>query len=100
MEPKRYRKKPVVIEAMQVPEREPGSAGKSWYVHEVEALAAWLGHAFRGVAEDKDGIYLYIAKSNATVRVRGDAWVIAERDGVGFYPCIATEFYETYEPAE
>jgi hypothetical protein len=44
---------------------------------------------------------LWIEKSN-TWRPDlpvGD-WVIAERDGVGFYPCTAEQFTDTYEAAD
>jgi len=92
-----WRKRPVVIQAVQ------------WTGSNAEAVKAFCGRnalagedAFllpgeiTGVAEHA---LLWTAKSCTHCAVPAGAWVIAEPDGSGFYPCSADDFAATYEPA-
>lgn len=92
--PRRYRKRPLEVCAIQW-------TGENWPAVE----------AFVGLRPDSDGpgvfptaagdLALWIEKSN-TWRPDlpvGD-WVIAERGGIGFYPCTVEQFEETYEPVD
>lgn len=86
--PRRYRKLPIEVTAVQ-----------------------WTGDNFPEVCEFADAerirvevpgelLRLWIEKSQTWGVVRAGDWVIAERDGIGFYPCVATEFEATFEAVE
>lgn len=79
---------------------------------QLEVLALeWTGENFPAVCDfaDPDRIRvdtpgeqlsLWIDKSQTWGTVRAGDWVIAERDDIGFYPCTAEQFAETYEAVE
>lgn len=88
----RFRKRPVVVEARQVP-RFDGDPDV------VRDLELWLGRAFETWLPSRDQLVFHVAKGRAEVTVGAGDWVIAEPDGSGFYPCSAADFAATYEPA-
>lgn len=86
--PARYRKLPVEVTAIR-----------------------WTGENFPAVCEFADPerirvevpgeqLRLWIEKSQTWGMVRAGDWIIAERDGDGYYPCVATEFEATFEAVE
>ena len=88
----KYRKKPVVIEAMQ------------WTGDNEEQLMAWSGGAFCpldvedcGDNPDETGS-LYVAANSVHLGVVTGEWVL--KDSAGFYPCKADIFAATYEPVK
>lgn len=87
---RRYRKKPVVIEAMQLPSiDEPAS----------EELIAFLNSAGDGVIfSDYDG-GVSIATLEGTMRGDPGDWIIKGVKGE-FYPCKPDIFAATYEAVE
>ena len=73
----KFRKKPVIVEAVQ------------WFGPQTE---------HPGVAsEDDSRYYVTTAHGQRAYLARGD-WIIAEPDGRGYYPCKPDIFEETYEP--
>lgn len=75
----KYRSKPTEVDAVQ------------WTGHNFDAIATFVGSrtAPRPLpdAEDDGIIWIWVLKSAARCAVvRGD-WVVAEPDGIGFYPC-------------
>ena len=98
-----YRKKPVVIEALQwdaspsssIAIREwTGDTGPEYaiYDHPAFKLSAW--------SEGSDHADLWVEKSHAWCCVEPGMWVIAEADRVGFYPCTAEQFAASYEEVQ
>jgi hypothetical protein len=83
--PERYRKKPVVIEAMQLTMNNVGAAG-SW-------IAEHGGQA-ADVGGSKPHVYIDTLEGMMVARV-GD-WIIKGVAGE-FYPCRADIFAATYE---
>ncbi|MGW3545883.1 hypothetical protein ACWDNI_35820 [Nocardia niigatensis] len=88
----RYRKRPIVIEAMQ------------WTGDNADALRSWSDGAF-DVLDPEDAIEnpdatgtLFIAANGVWATIETGEWVI--RDSKGHYPCKADIFELTYEPAE
>lgn len=92
MPAQRYRKKPIVIEAMQ------------WTGDNTAALRSWTDGNFQPLDPEDRG-----ANPDATAQVFVDAngvwcpielgeWII--RDSKGFYPCKADIFAETYDAVE
>lgn len=91
-EPRRFRKRPVEVDAIQW-------TGDNYF--EVSAFVKdTAGGTSWYVQTDRDDIIIWIEKSQGDGRVRPGDWVIAERDGVGVYPCTADQFAEIYEPVE
>ena len=89
--PKRYRKKPVVVEAMQWSEATHLSIqkwGAACYVIDKED---------RGDDPAATG-ELWVAANSRWLPIRDGEWII--RDAAGYYPCRADIFEETYEPAD
>jgi hypothetical protein len=85
----RFRKRPVVIEAMQLPA--PGQdtgAFNAW-----AAAVGFPGQARHGVAG------LAIATLEGTMQADPGDWVIRGVHGE-FYPCKSEIFAKTYEPAD
>ncbi len=82
-----YRKKPVIIYAMRVPER-PG---------ECDELAEWLA------AQCEDYVihehYVTIGTLEGEMRANVGDWIIRGVAGE-FYPCKPAIFEATYDPAE
>ena len=91
-EPKKYRKKPVEIEAMQ------------WTGDNADALAQWTDGSFWTVCEedrtdDPDHTAcLYVEANSRHLGIPTGEWVL--RDSAGFYPCRADIFAATYEVVE
>lgn len=85
----RFRKRPVVIEAMQLPA--PGE--------DVSAFNAWADAVgFRGSAR-RDSAGLIIVTLEGEMKADPGDWVIRGVHGE-FYPCKSDIFALTYEPAE
>jgi len=88
----KFRKKPVVVDAIQ------------WTgIESLDALAAFVGPRIDPPLMDEHDpgiVWIWVEKSNARCAVIAGGWVIAEPDGVGFYPCTEEQFDATYEPAE
>jgi|GEM_PF-6283735 len=96
----RYRKKPVVVEAIQWPavadgvppeveefleQHAPPSHAKSTALYKIDAVGE---------------LWIYVVKSETFCHVEHGGWIIAEPDGRGVYPCTAVDFVTTYEPAD
>lgn len=87
--PVSYRKKPVKVTAVR------------WLGDNFDTIESFVIGDDADVRKKDDGsLGLWITKSQTWGTVRLNDWVIAERDGVGFYPCTAEQFTETYDPAE
>ena len=88
----RFRKKPVVIEAILCREAILGAAD-NW------RLPQWLKDAYEkgGVVFTMDGIHLPTLEG--TMRADADDWIICGVMGE-LYPCKPDVFAATYEPAE
>lgn len=87
-----YRKKPVEIEARQL----PGSDAEPDRSHYMEALgiAEWCGGA---IQEDAvDGLCLFIATREGEMKARPGDWIIKGVKGE-FYPCDPEIFAATYD---
>lgn len=92
-QPKRYRKKPVVIEAMQI-----SANGEN-----LEAIMVWMGEgggkAFFEV-DDDGGIGPLVVETLEGNHIAGPAdWIIRGVAGE-FYPCKPEIFAQTYEEAD
>ena len=101
---KRYRKKPVVIEAARVPTYPTGDRGGynvTRFVEEGIAVAEWCGgasHLMRHDDEDPPpGIE--ITTREGVMRADPGDWIIKGGQGE-FYPCKPDIFEATYEPAD
>lgn len=96
----RYRKKPVEIEAVQVPDvaaawqegREAGLAAR----RQMEAIVDWTGEAAQIVDDAVDGVCLIIATLEGDMKARAGDYVIRGIKGE-FYPCKPDVFAATYE---
>lgn len=87
----KFRKKPVVIEAMQYTEASRGS------------IIRWVGRALTWRAIDDDGVEyelenLRIRTLEGDLLVSKGDWIICGVKGE-FYPCKPDIFEATYEPA-
>ena len=88
-----YRKRPVVIEAVQ------------WRGDNEDEMLEWMGEEFYVrepyVGELTGNAYTAVIWVNANTNwlniVTGE-WVI--KDSLGFYPCKNEQFHETYEKVE
>lgn len=108
----KYRKKPVVIDAM----RYGKDADGRWYSGSVQRVASFM-LGLDVDAELTDGqvtdvlrpsgvwdppasadLLMWVEKSQAWCVISPGTWVLAEADGVGFYPCTAEQFEASYEP--
>lgn len=96
-EPRRFRKLPVEVTAIR------------WTGENLHAVCVFI----EGLTGPEDGwalvkrdmsntddLRVWIEKSDTWGTVRLGDWVLAERDGVGFYPCTAEQFADTYEALE
>lgn len=83
---RRYRKKPVEVEAIE------------WTGENFNAVRAFTRGAL-GLGQVGDALPLWVTKSQAVCYVQRGDWVIREPDGSGFYPCSEADFPATYEPA-
>lgn len=94
----RYRKKPVVIEAVQVPVWD-GTSSIVRFVDECVAIAEWCSgssHMMDPPAGVKSGIH--IPTLEGTMIASPGDWIIRGVQGE-FYPCKPDIFAATYEPA-
>lgn len=87
----KYRKKPVVIEAMQIPS--PGPE----YMAEGKALVRWLEDGNCAYAIHPDA-RVYIATLEGEMKAGPGDYIIKGVKGE-FYPCKPDIFEATYEPA-
>jgi len=85
----RYRKKPVVVEAMQ------------WTGRNIQELWAWGGAEgiYGPTDEHPDQLRLTTIHGDQAVARVGD-WVISEPVPNRYYPCVPNVFAETYEPVD
>lgn len=85
----RYRKKPIEVDAFQ------------WTgIQTLDALAEFVGPRIDPPlmdAEDPGIVWIWVEKSNTRCAVIAGGWVIAEPEGVGYYPCTEEQFDATYE---
>lgn len=87
MSPQEFRKKPVVIEAMQVA------------AENVATVAAWCGAPYRPHDDVVAAPHLLIPTLEGTMRAEIGDWIIRGVKGE-FYPCKPDIFAATYEPAD
>ncbi len=80
----KYRKRPIVIEAMQ------------WTGDNLEGLWAWAGADVIYGPTEFNPLRLYVAANDAWLNLEVGEWIL--RDSLGFYPCKAEIFAATYEP--
>ena len=90
-EPRRFRKKPVVIEAVRVPTERLDTRGWNNVIRFLEGRCQWSGGNYTG--------YIEVGTLEGTMRADGGDWIIR---GVKdeFYPCKSDIFEQTYEPVE
>ena len=85
----KFRKKPVVIEAMQFETNNVGG-------HEhMDAILDWVGDS----AAWHDSTDIFIPTLEGVMRASVGDWIIKGVNGE-FYPCKPDIFEKTYEPAE
>jgi hypothetical protein len=97
-----FRKKPVEIEAREVPTF-PGTEGVVAYVEEVVSLAQWCGGTSYMMINEEDERggenRIEIPTLEGTMFARPGDWIIRGVQGE-FYPCKPDIFATTYEPVE
>lgn len=86
-----WRKRPVVVEARRMP-LEPDLAA-------VEQLARWVVQVGGQVESTAQNALLLETPSGVAIAHLGD-WIIRGVDPGDVYPCPATTFEATYEPAD
>lgn len=85
---KKYRKKPVVVEAIQ------------WTGENVDEIAAFTcGNASFRTEKDDDVIDLIVRTLEGVMYARHTDYIVKGVDGE-FYPCRADIFKQTYEPVD
>ncbi|AMS02680.1 hypothetical protein BJD55_gp086 [Gordonia phage Yvonnetastic] len=114
MKPQKWQKRPVVIEAMRMPEKYPTGvdASSDGYQRNIEAAAVldWLrshlGEGFDPIYEPTPGSgwtidpatgYLQIATLEGLMTVKPGDWVVRGIAGE-FYPVKDSIFRDTYDP--
>lgn len=100
----RYRKRPVVIEAMRFAAYTEGFGPEPWNNNTPSPLWRWMtdgGASFRMVASmvDPGPAYLLIETLEGEMRAEVGDWIIRGVAGE-FYPVKPDIFAATYEPAE
>jgi hypothetical protein len=83
----KYRKKPVVVEAVQ------------WTGEWLTQAGAWVNSEILKGEYRVQGIYLYIHTLEGEMRAEPGDWIIKGVKGE-FYPCKPDIFEATYEPTE
>ena len=99
--PQKYRKKPVVIEAMQW-DGTSGGAGPviDWILSSGTRSARYHEHLMDdGFGNEFPRPYLMIDTLEGTMSANAGDWIIRGVQGE-FYPCKPDIFAATYEPAE
>lgn len=81
---KRYRKRPVEVEAIQ------------WRGDNYAAVKTF-GVGAVGLPFTSGTLPLWIAKAGTVCNLQEGDWIIREPDGSGFYPCTAKDFAATYD---
>lgn len=82
----KYRKKPVVIEAVQ-------------YV-EYGKLVNGMCNSLSCFTSGNDKPHVHTIHDGQIVNLEIGDWIIPEPDGIHFYPCKPDIFYKTYEKVE
>jgi len=85
----KYRKKPVVIEAYQLPPIDEDAP---------DGLIEWLGGSSRAITSERDGT-LAIETLEGTMTAQPGDWIIKGVQGE-YYPCKPGIFEQTYEKAD
>lgn len=80
----KFRKKPVVIDAMQ------------WTGGNINDLWDWAGADNIYGPTEASPLRLYVAANDAWLNLEVGEWII--RDSEGYYPCKPDIFAATYEP--
>lgn len=96
----KYRKKPVVIEARQVPTEKDADADIVKYLEDCIDLAEWCGgksFMMGGYFEDDDDYRIEIPTLEGVMKASPGDFIIKGVQGE-FYPCKPDIFRETYEP--
>jgi hypothetical protein len=86
---KKFRKRPVIIEAIQ-------------FVDNVEEIVEWLNDDLNTPASfgyDKDKVVIFIETLEGVMTAQTGDWIIKGVNGE-FYPCKPDIFEKTYEPVE
>ena len=83
----KYRKKPVVIEAIQ------------WTGNNTEDVRGFMGK-YGDFTIVKNRIWIRTIHQNQEVELVYGDWIIPEPDGIHFYPCKPDIFEATYEKVE
>lgn len=97
--PQKFRKKPVVIEAVQVPRYEDYDGRTMAFVNAGIAIADWCNGTARLMLAEEDGEHPRIdipTREGVMAASEGD-WIIKGVKGE-FYPCKPDIFEVTYEP--
>jgi hypothetical protein len=89
----KFRKKPVVIEAMQLPD----NPDRGRTVAETNAILAWIG-TNEGVARTRAGC-VFIQTLEGDMQASPGDWIIRGVQGE-FYPCKPDIFAATYEAVQ
>ena len=85
-----YRKRPVEVEAVQWTGRNTIEIGE--FLGET-AWHFWVGTGVIALRVAGGAVL-----SSTVLSVKAGDWIVAEPDGMGFYPCAAAIFETTYEP--
>ena len=85
---KKYRKKSVIIEAIQWKSIAKGKSN-AYEIYD------FIGKAYGG-GLDGEGIYLYIKTKEGKMKARLNDWIVRDIKGE-FYPCKPYMFKKTYE---
>lgn len=91
MTPQKFVKKPVVIEAVQLPWHEFGKLSMQ-QVDELMSITNWCGGRLLGIC-------IYIDTLEGTMQAEPGDWIIRGVAGE-FYPCKPNIFKQTYEAVE
>lgn len=82
----RFRKKPVVIEAMQ------------WTGDNLQEIWDWTTAEVVYGPTEVNPLRLYVGANEAWLDLEVGEWIL--KDALGFYPCKAGMFANNYEPVE
>jgi hypothetical protein len=97
---KKYRKKPVVIEAVQLPPVTMAAEQPVAYMDQVHAIARWCeAQTYAITKEQSENPLLAITTLEGTMEAMPGDWIIKGVKGE-FYPCKPDIFEATYEAAQ
>lgn len=97
--PSRFRKRPIVIEAMQYTAPNQPEHGSN--IDQLQEWGAQIEPTEHWGEENhpaRNNVRLFVAANGDFLEIVPDEWII--RDSLGFYPCQNAKFAETYEPVE